>query len=121
MKKIITANSIVYGPYDEVTVLTDRYQVDGGGQLPFNVIGESVVSDVADDYVRPLTDEEQAEQAQRDIEQKEKFNTSQKKKREDAYKAESDPINFMYQRGEATQQEWLDKVAEIKARFPYQE
>ena len=35
-----------------------------------------------------------------------------------AYAAESDPIFFMAQRGEATQQEWLDKVAEIKARWP---
>jgi hypothetical protein len=35
-----------------------------------------------------------------------------------AYAAESDPIYFMWQRGEATQQEWLDKVAEIKARWP---
>jgi hypothetical protein len=35
-----------------------------------------------------------------------------------AYVAESDPIYFMWQRGEATQQEWLDKVAEIRARFP---
>ena len=52
---------------------------------------------------------------------KNQFNAAQKQKREVAYKAESDPINFMYQRGEATQQEWLDKVAEIKARFPYQD
>jgi hypothetical protein len=35
-----------------------------------------------------------------------------------AYAAESDPIFFMAQRGEATQQEWLDKVVEIKARWP---
>lgn len=35
-----------------------------------------------------------------------------------AYQAESDPLFFKYQRGEATEQEWLDKVAEIKARFP---
>lgn len=34
-----------------------------------------------------------------------------------AYIAESDPIFFMSQRNEATQQEWLDKVAEIKARW----
>jgi hypothetical protein len=121
MKKIITANDIVYGPYDEVTVLADRYQVDGGAELPFVVIGESIVSEVPDDYVRPMTPEEQAEQEQREIEAKAAFNESQKQKREAAYKAESDPINFMYQRGEATQQEWLDKVAEIKARFPYQE
>jgi hypothetical protein len=34
------------------------------------------------------------------------------------YAAESDPIYFMWQRGEATQQQWLDKIAEIKARWP---
>ena len=38
--------------------------------------------------------------------------------RKAAYAAESDPIFFMSQRGEATQQQWLDKVAEIKARWP---
>lgn len=38
--------------------------------------------------------------------------------RKAAYAAESDPIFFMAQRGEATQQQWLDKVAEIKARWP---
>lgn len=38
--------------------------------------------------------------------------------RKAAYTAESDPIFFMSQRGEATQQQWLDKVAEIKARWP---
>lgn len=53
--------------------------------------------------------------------QKNAFNESQKKKREAAYTVESDPINFMMQRGEATQQEWLDKIAAIKTRFPYQE
>jgi hypothetical protein len=35
-----------------------------------------------------------------------------------AYAAESDPIYFMWQRGESTQQQWLDKIAEIKARWP---
>lgn len=35
-----------------------------------------------------------------------------------AYAAEADPIFFMAQRGEATQQDWLAKVAEIKARWP---
>lgn len=36
-----------------------------------------------------------------------------------AYVEEADPLFFMAQRGEATEQEWLDKVAEIKARYPY--
>lgn len=37
-----------------------------------------------------------------------------------AYKAEADPLFFKAQRGEATQQEWLDKVAEIQSRYPYE-
>ena len=35
-----------------------------------------------------------------------------------AYALEADPIFFMAQRGEATQADWLAKVAEIKARWP---
>jgi hypothetical protein len=38
--------------------------------------------------------------------------------RAEAYRNESDPVFFKSQRGEATHQEWLDKVAEIKARYP---
>lgn len=32
------------------------------------------------------------------------------------YQLESDPLYFKWKRGEATEQEWLDKVAEIKTR-----
>ena len=35
-----------------------------------------------------------------------------------AYAAEADPLFFMAQRGEATQAEWLAKIAEIRARYP---
>ena len=35
-----------------------------------------------------------------------------------AYAAESDPLFFQWQRGETTEQAWLDKIAEIQARFP---
>ena len=38
--------------------------------------------------------------------------------RRNAYTTESDPLFFKAQRGEATTQEWEDKVAEIKERFP---
>lgn len=41
--------------------------------------------------------------------------------RRDAYAQEADPIFFMVQRGEATMDEWLAKIAEIKARYPYPE
>ena len=36
-----------------------------------------------------------------------------------AYVLEADPLFFMSQRGEATQAEWLAKIAEIKDRYPY--
>ena len=38
--------------------------------------------------------------------------------RAEAYRNESDPLFFKAQRGEATHEEWLDKVNEIKARYP---
>lgn len=41
--------------------------------------------------------------------------------RKAAYVAEADPLFFMSQRGEATEEEWKAKVEEIKARYPYPE
>lgn len=41
-----------------------------------------------------------------------------KASRANAYRAESDPLFFKAQRGEATMDEWFAKVAEIKARYP---
>lgn len=38
--------------------------------------------------------------------------------RKAAYQAEADPLFFKYQRGEATREEWLAKVDEIRARYP---
>ncbi len=37
--------------------------------------------------------------------------------RKEAYKEESDPLFFKWQRGEIDKQVWLDKVAEIKQRW----
>jgi len=39
--------------------------------------------------------------------------------RRNAYTQEADPLFFSYQRGEATEQEWLDAIQDIKDRFPY--
>jgi hypothetical protein len=47
------------------------------------------------------------------------YDAQQKNNRAAAYTSEADPIFFKWQRGEATEQEWLDKVAEIKARYAY--
>jgi hypothetical protein len=41
-----------------------------------------------------------------------------KQLRAEAYRNESDPLFFKWQRGEATEQEWLDKVNEIKTTYP---
>ena len=45
-------------------------------------------------------------------------NQEAERKRAAAYVAESDPLFFKAQRGEATMEEWQAKVAEIKTRFP---
>ena len=38
--------------------------------------------------------------------------------RKAAYTAEADPLFFRAQRGEIEEKVWLDKIAEIKARYP---
>ena len=38
-----------------------------------------------------------------------------------ALQQEADPLFFKWQRGEATEQEWLDKVQQIRERYPYPE
>jgi hypothetical protein len=48
-------------------------------------------------------------------------NKEMETKRLAAYRNESDPLLFKWQRGESTQQEWLDAVASIKARYPMRE
>jgi hypothetical protein len=45
-------------------------------------------------------------------------NAEAESNRKSSYIAEADPIFFKVQRGEATQEEWLEKIAEIKQRFP---
>lgn len=47
------------------------------------------------------------------------YNEQQKENRLLAYEQESDPIFFKWQRGEGTQQEWLDAVELVKQQYPY--
>jgi len=53
-----------------------------------------------------------------DTEKKEAELQQVENNRRNAYRNEADPIYLKWQRGEATEQEWLDKIAEIKERFP---
>ena len=36
-----------------------------------------------------------------------------------AYRLDADPLFFKWQRGEGSEQDWLDKVAQIRQRYPY--
>jgi hypothetical protein len=47
----------------------------------------------------------------------EEVSAIQESNRKQAYIDESDPLFFKWQRGEATEQEWIDKVNEIKQRW----
>lgn len=49
---------------------------------------------------------------------KEEMAEMNKLSRQAAFKEEADPLFFQYQRGEATKEEWLSKVEEIRKRFP---
>lgn len=40
-------------------------------------------------------------------------------KRQAQYREQADPVFMQYQRGEATQQEWLDAVQAVKDANPY--
>lgn len=50
-----------------------------------------------------------------------RLNSIAEMERATAYKNEADPLFFEWQAGEGTQQEWLEKRAEIRARHPYVE
>lgn len=52
---------------------------------------------------------------------KEIENEKARQARAAAFAAEYDPLAGKYARGEATQQELIDKAADIRARFPYQD
>lgn len=46
-------------------------------------------------------------------------NENARQSRQAAFRDEADPLFFGWQRGENTEQAWLDKCEEIRQRFPY--
>jgi hypothetical protein len=101
-------DSSVVGPFITLESVEGGYLADGDF-LPDDLVIDGVISDVPDDYVNPVTQATLTAQ----------FNAQQKKNRFAAYTVESDPIYFKSQRGEATNQEWLDAIASVDAKFPY--
>jgi hypothetical protein len=51
--------------------------------------------------------------------QRTQANDNARQSRMAAFRDEADPLFFGWQRGENTEQEWLDKCEEIRQRFPY--
>lgn len=49
----------------------------------------------------------------------EEYNAQMQQLRAEAYKVESDPLALKYLRDECTKQDWIDKIDEIRKRFPY--
>ena len=49
----------------------------------------------------------------------EQINDLARQKRRAEFIAEADPLFFGWQRGENSEQAWLDKIAEIRDRHPY--
>lgn len=62
--------------------------------------------------VIPLSEEEIAQK-------KEEHNKLMERQRQSSFQQEADPLFFQWQRGEIEQQVYLEKVEEIRARFPY--
>jgi hypothetical protein len=109
------------GPPDDFLTENNCYKVSVW--LPYNDETEKLVSHdpyLMDNFVYTVVVEQktQEEIEQETLERELQHQQQVEQQRSEAYRNESDPIFFKYQRNEATQQEWLDKVAEIKARYP---
>lgn len=68
---------------------------------------------------RPMTPEEIAEQVAWEAGAYQREYDAVTVARQAGYQATSDPIFMQYQRGEATEQQWLDAVAAVKEANPY--
>ena len=83
------------------------------------VISNAATGEVVE---REMTVDEQAkrdaENAEWQAEQQARAQAEVDAQRHAAYTAESDPLFFKWQRGSGTEQAWLDKIAEIQARYP---
>lgn len=71
------------------------------------------------DTVRPMTDEEYAEFIATGIAMSTPTVEQVESTRLNQYEHYSDPIFFKWQRGDATESEWREAVAKVKADNPY--
>lgn len=67
---------------------------------------------------RPMTKEEKAERAKWAKEEPAKKKAEAMEERRQGYVRISDPVFFQWQRGEKTEQDWKDAIAEVNALYP---
>jgi hypothetical protein len=103
---LIQTDDYILGPFTTIKKESNGYLADGA-LFPTSNYGTLTVSEVTDDYMSPT-----------DIAV---YNNKQSDLRAKAYPIESDPMFFEWQRGTKTEQEWLDAVNAIKAKYPYKD
>lgn len=67
---------------------------------------------------RPMTKEEKAERARINKEEKALKEQAMIDARRGGYQTISDPVFFQWQRGEKTEQDWKDAIAEVNKLYP---
>ena len=94
-------------------ILTRRY---AGAEWTLNGDSYFGLTWLSEDIAKPTAEELQAEWAQ--VEYEIAYATVEAD-RQDAYRQTADPIFFEFQRGDKTEQEWLDAVQAVKDAQPY--
>jgi hypothetical protein len=98
---------------DITLILSKRYE---GAQWTLNGDNYSGLTWLSEDIVKPTAEELQAEWAQVQFEV---AYAKVEADRQVAYRDTADPVFFEFQRGEVTEQDWLDAVQAVKDAHPY--
>ena len=89
-----------------------------GDNIKLNNLDE--FSSILEEHTRLADDKRNADEAEEAYRKTNEYKNHQaEKNRREAYQTESDSLFFSYQRDEIDKQVWLDKVKEIKQRYPY--
>lgn len=123
-------NQIEKYPYSEGQLKFDNPQVSFPEVIPVNILAEFGVYEVVPTNAPSITYKQNLSEGTPVNEDgvwkqtwvvtdkpAEEVSAIQESNRKQAYIDESDPLFFKWQRGEATEQEWIDKVNEIKQRW----
>jgi len=102
-----------YKQYSQLTTI-------GGIETWANIIVER--DDAGNPVPHPITFDKDVQPTQAELDSLYEQVTGEKPVSRDdlrfkAYQTEADPLFFKWQRGEATKEQWLAKVAEIKERY----